>query len=231
MAKQKNPVQAARQMELRLIAWMNEDLNEGFGAASETYKDLLTRTAHNVLDDTPRLAHLAEDTVQDGLINALLYLRENPEELERPNFRLRNWLVKIVHNQALKVLAVGKAHIILNAGLLGEEVEDAIEEGYTTHYGDLLILLERLQSEIEAKHTIREQLATLSPEQRTAVEQKYLKLTPSGKEKTYEQIAEILNRPVGTVKSQIHHAKAQMREQIEQKKELSFRPRIKKKTS
>src|SRR6266568_7862604 len=100
MAK-KNANQAARQMELRLIAWLIDDLHEGFNAVVNAYQDRLKRAAHNVLDDTPRLAHLAEDVVQDGLLNAFLYLRSNPDFLKDPALQLRNWLIKIVQNQAL----------------------------------------------------------------------------------------------------------------------------------
>ena len=233
MAK-KNANQAARQMELRLIAWLIDDLHEGFNAVVDAYQDRLKRVAHNVLDDTPRLAHLAEDVVQDGLLNAFLYLRSNPDFLKDPALQLRNWLIKIVQNQALYCIKTGEAHIVLNVGVLGEEIEEVVEEGYITHYGDPLILLERWQSRMEAKRITRQQLATLSPEQRTAVEQKYLVPDPFDKEKTYEQVAKELGRPVGTVKSQIKRAKAQMRKQlIDQQAEQLKKPRIysKKRTS
>lgn len=221
----KNSVQAARQMESRLVTWMAEDLNAGFNAAVTTYQGLLLRAAHNVLDSTPHLAHMAEDVVQDGLINALLFLRAHPEFLKKPNCHFRNWLVTIIQNQALHCLKAGEDHITLNAGVLGEEIEEAIEEGYVTHYGDPVLRLERMQSRMEARRITREQLATLSSEARVAVEQKYLRPDSSGKEKTYNQVAKELNEPVNTIKSRVNRSLKKMRQQLDQKTEQSVKQR------
>lgn len=225
---------SARRLEdQELIRLMQHDLMMGIGAAYEEYKKTLEYVAHNVLDEAPRLSHLAEDAVQDGFINAINNLVEHPEHLEDPEFRLRAWLTTIVRNQALSILKTGKAHIVLDVGVVGEEMEHAIEEGYIAHFNDdPSIIFEQAQERIQARRVVRQQLATLPPQQRTAVEQKYLVMPQTdGKEKSDVQTAKELKRPVKTVRSQLQRGLKQMREQIEQKTEHSIYPQGKEKTS
>ena len=78
----KKSIQDGIQQEKRLIEWMSHDLYAGFNRVVEVYRRHLLWVAKGVLGDTPRLAHLVEDVVQDGLLNAFLYLDEHPEMLE-----------------------------------------------------------------------------------------------------------------------------------------------------
>jgi RNA polymerase sigma factor (sigma-70 family) len=229
MTKEKTPEKKthdALQQEKRLIEWMRNDLHAGFSQVVVVYQRHLLWVANGVLRDTPRLAHLAEDVVQDGLLNAFKYLATHPEMLEdQPvgkRLKLKAWLTKIVQNQAIACLKTGEAHIIINAGLLGEEVEEEIEEGYATHYDDPALsferqenMIERLKSIKEAKRKTRQVLSSLPHEQRVAVERMYLApLNPGEKKITYEQAAEALGKPVGTIKSQVSRAMKQMRKQL-----------------
>jgi len=215
----KKSIQDGIQQEKRLIEWMSRDLHAGFNRVVEVYQRHLLWVANGVLGDTPRLAHLVEDVVQDGLLNAFLYLDAHPEMLEdQPadkRFRLKAWLTTIVQNQALKCLEKGEAHIIVNAGLLGVEVEEAFEEGYVTHYDDPVLFMERLESIREAKRITRQLLSNLTREQRIAIERKYLTpLKPGQKKITDEQVAKALGEPVAAVKKRVSRAKKQMREQL-----------------
>jgi RNA polymerase sigma factor (sigma-70 family) len=220
------------QQEKRLIEWMSYDLHAGFNRVVEVYRQHLLWIANSVLGDTPRLAHLVEDVVQDGLLKAFIHLATNPEMLEEQRdgkrLKLKAWLTRIVQNQALACLRVGEAHIVVNAGLLGEELEEAIEDGYTTHYNDPVLFIERLESIREAKRATRRLLSSLPQEQRMAIEQMYLAPLSPGEEKvTYEQAAVALGKPVGTVKSQVSRAMKQMREQLtEQPKKESQRKKL-----
>jgi RNA polymerase sigma factor (sigma-70 family) len=215
----KKSIRDGIQQEKRLIEWMRRDLHAGFNGVVEAYQRYLLWVADGVLGDTPRLAYLVEDVVQDGLLNAFLYLDAHPELLEdRPGdkrFKLKAWLTTIVQHQALKCLVKGEAHIIINAGVLGEEIEEVFEEGYVTHYDDPMLFIERLESIKEAKRLTRQLLSNLSPEQRIAIEYKYLTPLKPGQQKiTDEQVANVLGEPVATVKKRVSRAKKQMREQL-----------------
>ena len=207
------------QQEKRLIEWMNHDLHAGFNQVVNVYRQNLLWVANGVLGDTPRLAHLIEDVIQDGLLNAFKHLAMHPEMLEdQPagkRLKLKAWLTKIIQNQALACLKMGEEHIIVNAGVLGEEIEETIEEGYATHYADPVLYIERLESRREAKRTTQRLLGSLPYEQRIAVESVYFAPLKPGEEKiTYEQAAKTLGKPIGTVKSQVSRAMKQMREQL-----------------
>lgn len=89
-----------QQQDQRLIAWMSDDLDAGFSRVVEVYQKHLQQTAYGLLGDTPRLAHLVEDVVQDGFLNAYLYLQRHPEKLT-PQFHLRAWLTKIVQRHVI----------------------------------------------------------------------------------------------------------------------------------
>ena len=203
-------VRDAHYQELRLIRWMRQDIQKGFGAVVEAYGYQLKRAAEGVLDSTPRLAHLAEDVVQDGLIKAFIELQNKPEKLTR-SLKLRAWLYKIVINQALSCLKTGENHLVITAGLLGEELDEEVLEGYIQHYDDPVLLFERLESIHEAKQHVRRAKSILSHNEAAAVDQIFFQPPqPGGKKTTYKQAAEALGKPEGTVKALVSRAKTRM---------------------
>ena len=210
MTSKKN-VQNAQQQERRLIEWMRQDIGAGFNAVVETYRSQLLRAAHNVLDDTPRLAHLAEDMVQDGLLKAFFVLQTKPDMLT-PSLKLRAWLHKIVLNNARYCLKTGEHHLTITNSFMGEEIDEEVLEGYGLHYDDPLILFERFESMVEAKQQVRHAKSVLSPDERTAIDLLYLQPAHADTKKvTYKQVAEAMSKPEGTVKALVSRAKARMR--------------------
>ncbi len=211
MTSKKN-VQNAQQQERRLIDLMRQDIRTGFDAVVEAYHSQLLRAAHNTLDDTPRLAHLAEDVVQDGLLKAYLFLRANQDMLT-PALKLRAWLHKIVLNNARHCLTTGEHHLTITSGFMGEEIDEEFLEGYGQHYDDPSILFERAESRIEAKQQVRRAKSVLTPDERTAIDIRYLQSGGRDRKEvpSYKQVGEAMNKPVGTVKSLVSHAKAKMR--------------------
>ncbi len=207
-------VQDARFHELRLINWMRDDLRAGFDAVDETYHSQLRRAADGVLGDTPRLAHLAEDVVQDGLFKAFLVLRYKPEMIS-PNLKLRAWLYKIVINQALACLKTGKSHLVITSGLWGEELDEEVLEGYMQHYNDPVLIFERFESIREAKQLVQRAKQVLSPDERTAVDLLYSEPTqPGAKKITSKQVGEAMGKPENTVKSLVNRARKRMHDYL-----------------
>jgi RNA polymerase sigma factor (sigma-70 family) len=206
------------QRDRRLIQWMQSDLKEGFNRVAEVYWKQLNLVAYGVLCGS-HLVHLTEDVVQEGLISAYRDLAEHSNEdrsARLSKLQLRAWLYTIVRRKALKCLIMAEQHLELSAGLLGEEIEEQQITTYPrTRYDDPAYLHERKESMREARIETRRLLANLSPTQRAIVVRKYLSEADTDPEKiTYRQIAEEMNRPVGTIKSEASRARAQMREQL-----------------
>jgi RNA polymerase sigma factor (sigma-70 family) len=216
------------QRDKRLLQWMKSDLQAGFNRVAEVYWKQLNQVAAGVLWGS-RLLHLTEDVVQEALISAykdLLYRTEKSREEKLSTLQLRAWLYTIVRNKAIKCLERGEAHLELSVGLLGEEIEEqGLVEGELTRYDDPAYCHERWETMVEARREVQRLLAGLSPVRRAIVERKYLSSSAADPEKiTYQQIAEEMNKPVGTVKSEASRAMAQMREQLEARRTESDIP-------
>ena len=206
------------QRDRRLVEWMKNDLEGGFNRVAEEYRNQLNQVASGVLWGS-HLLHMTEDVVQEALISAykdLLYRTEENRKEKLSTLRLRAWLYTIVRNKAIKCLAKGEVHLELSAGLLGEEIEEQELTGNEQiRYEDPAYLHERWESIVEARRETQRLLAGLSPVRRAIVERKYLSGSVTDSEEiTYRQIAEEMNKPIGTVKSEASRAMEQMRNQL-----------------
>ena len=212
MSEDQKPSQR-RGRELRdqqLLAWMKEDFDAGFGKVVEDYWRELYSRAYRILDGSG-LTHLSEDVVQEGLFSAYKNLRHNRQKLD--HLYLQHWLYAIVRQKAIECLKQENktAHL---AGLLGweNEGEDIAASRSADADDDPAYRLERRETIGEARRTVTKLLESLSDTQREAVVLKYL--TQDGTEPeeiTFQQIAERLNKPVGTVKSSVSRALQHMR--------------------
>src|SRR4051812_45260311 len=212
MAEEQKHSQRQRR-ELRdqsLLAWMKEDLDTGFGKVVENYWRELYNWAYKLLEGSG-LTYLAEDAVQEGLFSAYKDLRHNRQKL--CNLSLHHWLYAIVRQKCLACLTQGSETTHL-AGLLGWENEgediaasSAVDAAYDPAYR-----LERWETISEARRTVTELLKSLSDAQREVIVLKYLAQDGTEPEEIpYQQIAERLNKPVGTVKSDVSRAMQHMR--------------------
>ena len=126
----------------------------------------------------------ADDLVQSSLIRAL-----EKQHLWQPGSNLRAWLFTILHNQH-----VNDVRHSLRQGSLGP-TEDAEPESRVEPVADASLQLRDLQRAIN----------TLSHEQREVL------LLVGLESMRYEQVATILDIPVGTVRSRLSRARATLR--------------------
>jgi len=126
----------------------------------------------------------ADDLVQSGLVRAL-----EKQHLWEPGSNLRAWLFTILHNQH-----VNDVRHALRQGSLGP-VEDAESVWRVEPAADASLQLADLQRAID----------TLSHEQREVL----LLVCLEGMR--YEQVATILDIPVGTVRSRLSRARTTLR--------------------
>src|SRR6266566_2894867 len=215
MSEEQNPSrrQGRKLRDQKLLAGMKDDFEAGFGKVVEEYWRELYNWAYRLLEGAG-LTHLAEDAVQEGLFSAYKDLRHSRQKL--CNLYLQHWLYAIVRQKAIECLTQGNKTIHL-AGLLGweNEGEDIATRRSTDVAYDPAYRLERWESICEAHRTVTELLKCLSDTQREVVVLRYLSQNGTEPaEMTYQQIAERLNKPAGTVRSDISRAMQHMRKRL-----------------
>ena len=197
----------------RLLVWMKEDFDAGFGKVVEDYWGELYIWANKLLESSG-LTYLAEDAVQEGLFSAYKDLRHHRQKLDE--LHLQHWLYAIVRQKTFECLEQGHRTVHL-AGLLGweNEREDiaAMRRADATY--EPAYCLECWETIWEARRTVTELLNSLTDTQREVVVLKYLSQGGTEpREITYQQIAEKLNKPPGTVRSDMSRAMRHMRERL-----------------
>jgi RNA polymerase sigma factor (sigma-70 family) len=192
---------------------MKEDFEAGFGKVVADYWRELYYWTYKMLEGSG-LTHLAEDAVQEGLFSAYKDLRHHRQKLS--NLHLQHWLYAIVRQKAIECLEQRNKPVHL-AGLLGweNEEEDIVASRSTDVDDDPASLLERWETISEACRTVTELLTSLSDTQREVVVLKYLSQDDTGSEEIpYQQLAERLNKPVGTLRSDVSRAMQRMRKRL-----------------
>jgi RNA polymerase sigma-70 factor (ECF subfamily) len=127
-----------------------------------------------------------EDVVQEVFIKVYKGLSSY-----RGESKLSTWIYRIARNEALNAATRKRIE--------GDPIEEARIEAPTGSRPDTQFEKRAERSELETH------LAHLDETQRTVLELRYLG------ERSYEEIAEILDLPIGTVKSHIHRAKIELK--------------------
>jgi len=156
-----------------------------FAALVRRYQGLVFAVAHRLLGDRDA----AEDITQETFIRAYLSL----DRFRGTNFRA--WVLLIAHNAALDYLRAVRRHPHLP---LERAPEQRSETGVT-----LQVEQQGLVAALEAA------LAALPLEQRTVV------VLVDVEGLSYEEAAEVLGVPVGTVKSRLARARVRLRASLE----------------
>ncbi len=202
----------------QLIASMEEDFNAGFGKVVEAYWRELYLWAYKLLEGSG-LAYLSEDAVQEAFLSAYKDLLRNRQKLS--NLYLQHWLFAIVRQKSIECLRQESRNVYL-AGLLGWENsgEDMAGRRLAGPIYDPALYVECRETLSEARITVIQLLANLSETQREVIVLKYF--SPDGlelEEMNSWRIAERLNRPPGTIRSDISRAMQHMRKQLTKQQE------------
>lgn len=169
------------------------------------FRELIARYERPVLSLIYRLVRdreKAEDLAQDSFIKVL-----NALDRYDPSYKFSSWMFKIAHNTALDHLRKkgldtlsldGSPHATTAdetaASVLTAISEDETPEEYTAN--------RELGAEIERA------IARLRPEYRTAITLWHAEARP------YDEIAEIMGVPLGTVKTYIHRARNELKQHL-----------------
>ncbi len=169
------------------------------------YRELLRRYERPVFSLIYRMVRdraLAEDLAQETFIKVL-----NALDTYRPEFKFSSWVFKIANNSAIDQLRRRELETLSLDGApdakTAEEVEATALQAVAGGESPLAEMESReLGSEIE------QAIARLRPEYRTAILLRHVE------GRSYEEIADVMDLPLGTVKTYIHRARLELREHL-----------------
>jgi RNA polymerase sigma-70 factor, ECF subfamily len=166
------------------------------------YRELVRRYERPVFSLVYRMVRdreLAEDLAQETFVKAL-----NAIESYRPEFKFSSWIFKIANNAAIDHLRRRELDTLSLDGSPHAETPEAIE-ATALQIGDRQ---ETALEEVEARELggeIETAISRLRPEYRSCILLRHVE------GRAYEEIAEILGLPLGTVKTYIHRARNELR--------------------
>jgi len=169
------------------------------------YRELLSRYERPVFSLIYRMVRdraLAEDLAQETFIKVL-----NALDTYRPEFKFSSWIFKIANNAAIDQLRKREVDTLSLDGAPGARTADEVE-------ATALQAVDRGESplaELESRELgaeIERAIGRLRPEYRTAILLRHVE------GRAYEEIAEVMDLPLGTVKTYIHRARLELREYL-----------------
>ena len=175
--------------DLELISETLAGDNAAFGQLVTKYQDRLYHTVFHLLGS----AEDALDVVQESFVQAFVKL-----DTFRGSAAFYTWLYRIAFNQAISLRRRRKpmASVDQSRELSGQEPIDPADGP------------DRRLAQQERAEQLHAALASLSEEHRTILVLREMEGCD------YEAIGEILDLPVGTVRSRLHRARSQLKEQL-----------------
>ncbi len=170
------------------------------------YRELLRRYQRPVFSLIFRMVRdreLAEDLAQETFVKVI-----NALDRYRPEYKFSSWVFKIANNASIDHLrrkeldtlsleggpdATTPERVEATALQLGDQTESPLEELEARELGS----------------TIEKAIGSLRPEYRSCIILRHVEGRP------YDEIAGILDLPLGTVKTYIHRARAELKERLE----------------
>lgn len=166
------------------------------------YRELIRRYQRPVFSLIYRMVRdreLAEDLAQETFIKVL-----NAIESYRPEYKFSSWIFKIANNASIDHLRRRGLNTLSLDGSPHAESADAIEATTLQISDGAENQLDEVASR-ELGSQIEEAISQLRPEYRSCIIMRHIDGRP------YEEIAEMLDLPLGTVKTYIHRARNELR--------------------
>lgn len=169
------------------------------------YRELIRRYERPVFSLILRMVRdrqLAEDLAQETFIKAL-----NAIGSYRPEFKFSSWIFKIANNAAIDHLRRREVDTLSIDGAPNATTPDDIE-ATALQVGDKG---ETPLAELEARElggAIERAIGMLRPEYRSCIMLRHVEGL------AYEEIAQLLELPLGTVKTYIHRARHELRDML-----------------
>ncbi|HSM36746.1 MAG TPA: sigma-70 family RNA polymerase sigma factor [Longimicrobiales bacterium] len=170
------------------------------------YRELISRYERPVFSLIYRLVHdreRAEDLAQETFIKVL-----NAIDRYDATYKFSSWIFKIANNTAIDALRKRSLDTVsLDGSPHARSVAEAAE-GWTPTAVARDENPEEYVERLELGDALEAALASLRPEYRTAIVLWHMEDRP------YEEIADIMDIPLGTVKTYIHRARKELRNRL-----------------
>ncbi len=169
------------------------------------FRELLARYERPVFSLVFRMVRdrsLAEDLAQESFIRAF-----NAIGSYNPSFKFSNWIFKIANNHTIDFLRKRRLDTVSihgspHAGTAQEEARTSLVLESDDESPDEYVENQELGAEIE------QAIGRLRPEYRTVILLRHVEGY------SYEEIADTLELPLGTVKTYIHRARAELKDDL-----------------
>ena len=191
---------------LELVRLSDQEIVLLARAGRETaYRELIRRYERPIFALIFRMVRdreLAEDLSQETFIKAL-----NAIESYRPEFKFSSWIFKIANNAAIDHLRRRELDTLSLDGSPHAETPEAMQATALQIGARQESPLDRVEAK-ELGGAIEVAIARLRPEYRSCILLRHVE------GRAYEEIAEILDLPLGTVKTYIHRARNELRQAL-----------------
>ncbi len=197
------PGDLAARDDREIVAWAQEGYEPAFGELIRRYERPVFSLVYRMVRDR----ELAEDLTQDTFIKVLNHI-----DSYRPEHKFSSWIFKIANNAAIDHLRRRELDTLSLDGA-PDAVTQQRRDATALQIGDRA---ESPLDELEARELgsqIEEAIARLRPEYRACIILRHVEGRP------YEEIAAVLDLPLGTVKTYIHRARGELRSLLEQYRE------------
>jgi RNA polymerase sigma-70 factor (ECF subfamily) len=174
--------------------------------SEQAYRELLTRYERPVFSLIFRMVRdreTAEDLAQETFIKVL-----NNLDRYSPEFKFSSWLFKIANNLTIDHLRRRRVDTISIEGAPDAVTSESAKATSIAVASGGESPLEELESR-ELGSAIERAIGKLRPEYRACIMLRHVE------DKSYEEIAEIVKLPLGTVKTYIHRARHELRAALE----------------
>jgi RNA polymerase sigma-70 factor (ECF subfamily) len=182
----------------QIVAWAQEGAELAFRELVRRYQ----RPVFSLIYRMVRDRETAEDLAQETFIKVL-----NAIDSYRPEHKFSSWIFKIANNAAIDHLRRRDPDLLSLDGA-PDAVSADRQEATSLQVRDLgESPLDELQARELGSH-IETAIARLRPEYRACIMLRHVE------GRAYEEIAAILDLPLGTVKTYIHRARGELREML-----------------
>lgn len=178
------------------------DARQGREAA---YRELIRRYERPIFSLIYRMVRdreLAEDLSQETFVKAL-----NAIDSYRPEYKFSSWIFKIANNATIDHLRRRELNTLSIEGSPHAQTPDAMEATALQIGGRDPGPLAYVEAQ-ELGGMIEEAISHLRPEYRSCILLRHVEGRP------YEEIAEMMDLPLGTVKTYIHRARNELRKTL-----------------
>jgi RNA polymerase sigma-70 factor (ECF subfamily) len=167
---------------------------DAFGEIVEIYKNSIYQLCYRMLGNR----HEAEDIAQEAFIRAYVNIRSFNQ-----NLKFSTWLFRIATNLCIDRLRKKKPDYYLDAEVAGTEGLTM----YSQVSSDSPLPETEVES-LELQETVQKEILKLPEKYRSAIVLKYME------DMSLNEISEILELPLGTVKTRIHRGREALRQQL-----------------